>query len=395
MPLLVGQDRQEDQLLNWKAQFIDRPSIKYTPVDPPNAVIMAQARQEPRPVLAPRTDTKDWCSKARDKLRLSSRLVASRTNGKYAELVGHEGGRYVGETVGGKQHGHGQYYAPAAGSGTNYILQYDGDWAQGQRHGYGMEYDASGEIYVGTFHNGKRQGFGRLQYACGDVYEGEWRDGVHHGRGTCMFANGDVFEGSFINGSRQGLGILLRPAKGLAHVWEYIKGSPQSGTVLEINGDMQHPRAKIVRDMIERHNRRMRLEGPAAAATPELEVRLPATDLAQPNAVFHTQAVKIRSMQGQGSSQTCTLPTAALTAPQLERLRHAFELLCQGSGQEAGVRAHQLPEIMVMAGMDLSAVDTRNALAEMGQALKAHQDHRLPFEDFLRIVDHYVSNGKR
>lgn len=91
---------------------------------------MAQARQQPRPALAPRTDARDWCSKARDKLRLSSRLVNSQIKGKYAELVGHEGGRYVGETVGGKQHGHGQYYAPAAGPGTKYILQYDGQWWQ-------------------------------------------------------------------------------------------------------------------------------------------------------------------------------------------------------------------------------------------------------------------------
>lgn len=80
------------------------------------------------------------------------------------------------------------------------------------------------------------------------------------------------------------------------------------------------------------------------------------------------QAVKIRSAQGQASAQSCLLPTAALTAPQLERLRHAFELLCEGSGQQAGVTLHQLPEIMVMAGMDLSAPDTANALTEMVRA---------------------------
>lgn len=91
---------------------------------------MAKARQAPRPILAQRTERKDWCSKSREKLRLESRLVNSDTNGKYAELIGHDGGRYVGETIGGKPYGHGQYYAPAAGSGTNYILQYDGQWLQ-------------------------------------------------------------------------------------------------------------------------------------------------------------------------------------------------------------------------------------------------------------------------
>ena len=87
----------------------------------------------------------------------------------------------------------------------------------------------------------------------------------------------------------------------------------------------------------------------------------------------HIQAVKIRSAQSQPSSQSCILPTAALTAPQLERLRHAFELLCEGSGREAGVKAHQLPEIMVMAGMDLSATDTRNALAELVRDWDSYQ----------------------
>lgn len=47
----------------------------------------------------------DWCSRAREKLALSSRLVDSATIGKYSELVGYSGGRYVGEAIAGHPHG--------------------------------------------------------------------------------------------------------------------------------------------------------------------------------------------------------------------------------------------------------------------------------------------------
>lgn len=84
-------------------------------------------------------------------------------------------------------------------------------------------------------------------------------------------------------------GSCSTPVQGLAHVWEYIKGNPRSGTVLEMKGDIKHPYAKIVRDMLERHNRRARIAG--LSAPPSGLVRLPPTALAQPNAVFHAQVM--------------------------------------------------------------------------------------------------------
>lgn len=82
-------------------------TFRYTPVEIPKSILV-QTRNSKGP---PTTRTKrvisrqDWCSRARDKLNLSSRLVNSATVGKYSELVGHSGGRYVGEAVAGHPHG--------------------------------------------------------------------------------------------------------------------------------------------------------------------------------------------------------------------------------------------------------------------------------------------------
>lgn len=83
-------------------------TCRYTPVEIPKSVLV-QTRNAKGP---PTTRTKrvisrqDWCSRARDKLKLSSRVVDSATMGKYSELVGHpNGGRFVGEALAGHPHG--------------------------------------------------------------------------------------------------------------------------------------------------------------------------------------------------------------------------------------------------------------------------------------------------
>lgn len=70
--------------------------------------------------------------------------------------------------------------------------------------------------------------------------------------------------------------------------------------------------------------------------------------------------VKLRTLQGGSGGDGQLLPTASFTAPQLEMLRHAFELLCTDTteGQSQGVNREQIAEIMVMAGLEFSAPDT-------------------------------------
>jgi hypothetical protein len=80
------------------------------------------------------------------------------------------------------------------------------------------------------------------------------------------------------------------------------------------------------------------------------------------------QVVKARAAQSGGDSKL--LPTRCFTAPQLEMLRHAFELLCTDTtaGESQGVSREQVVEIMVMAGLDLSSPDTINIITQLVRA---------------------------
>jgi hypothetical protein len=82
-------------------------TFRYSPIDIPKSILVKmRTAKVPTTSCAKRViPVKDWCSRAREKLKLSSRLVASATVGKYSELVGHRGGRYVGEALAGHPHG--------------------------------------------------------------------------------------------------------------------------------------------------------------------------------------------------------------------------------------------------------------------------------------------------
>jgi hypothetical protein len=56
------------------------------------------------------------------------------------------------------------------------------------------------------------------------------------------------------------------------------------------------------------------------------------------------------------------LPQGTFSSQRLEMLRLAFDLLCAGHGHKAAVDAHQLPELLVLAGLDLSTHATRDLL---------------------------------
>ena len=53
--------------------------------------------------------------------------------------------------------------------------------------------------YQGTFENGQRHGYGALYYATGSSYEGEWQQDQKHGNGVFTFEDGTVFDGMFEN----------------------------------------------------------------------------------------------------------------------------------------------------------------------------------------------------
>lgn len=51
--------------------------------------------------------------------------------------------------------------------------------------------------YEGEFQNGQRHGYGTLFYATGAKYQGQWQLEQKHGRGVFIFEDGTVFDGMF------------------------------------------------------------------------------------------------------------------------------------------------------------------------------------------------------
>ncbi|XP_026132642.1 radial spoke head 10 homolog B isoform X1 [Carassius auratus] len=86
--------------------------------------------------------------------------------------------------------------------------QYSGQWVNGIQDGKGThtwlrkrvpcsQYPRMNE-YTGEFVQGQRHGQGQFFYASGAVYCGEWNRDKKHGQGRYTFENGRVYEGEFI-----------------------------------------------------------------------------------------------------------------------------------------------------------------------------------------------------
>ena len=60
---------------------------------------------------------------------------------------------------------------------------FEGYWKDGKLDGWGR-YIYNGDYYIGEYKEGKRYGFGIEYYSRGDRYEGEWENGIYHGQGT-------------------------------------------------------------------------------------------------------------------------------------------------------------------------------------------------------------------
>ncbi|XP_031699771.1 radial spoke head 10 homolog B isoform X1 [Anarrhichthys ocellatus] len=87
--------------------------------------------------------------------------------------------------------------------------QYVGMWQNGVQHGRGThvwvmrradgsQYSQSNR-YTGDFVQGQRHGPGTLYYASGAIYEEEWRRDEKHGKAKFTFEDGHVVEGEFVD----------------------------------------------------------------------------------------------------------------------------------------------------------------------------------------------------
>ncbi|XP_076996689.1 radial spoke head 10 homolog B isoform X2 [Tamandua tetradactyla] len=117
-----------------------------------------------------------------------------------------DGSTYEGEVISGMRNGFGMFKC------STQPVSYIGHWCHGKKHGkngFGThtwflkripksQYPLRNE-YIGEFVNGNRHGHGKFYYASGAMYEGEWVSNKKHGLGRLTFKNGRVYEGLFCN----------------------------------------------------------------------------------------------------------------------------------------------------------------------------------------------------
>eukprot|EP00602_Paraphysomonas_sp_CaronLab_P005736 CAMPEP_0185032330 /NCGR_PEP_ID=MMETSP1103-20130426/20305_1 /TAXON_ID=36769 /ORGANISM="Paraphysomonas bandaiensis, Strain Caron Lab Isolate" /LENGTH=561 /DNA_ID=CAMNT_0027568181 /DNA_START=326 /DNA_END=2011 /DNA_ORIENTATION=+ len=90
---------------------------------------------------------------------------------------------------------------------------YYGPWVNGfqKTDKKGTWIRPDGSQYEGQWLQGRKHGFGRQIYADETVYTGQYANGFEHGHGTRTYTDGSSFEGRFRFGRRDGPGVLTRP----------------------------------------------------------------------------------------------------------------------------------------------------------------------------------------
>ena len=83
--------------------------------------------------------------------------------------------------------------------------EYEGEWVKGIQNGNGKHVWYSKRVtvsqypirneYEGNFIDGQRHGFGVFRYASGAKYSGYWKKNLKSGKGEFMFKNGSIFKG--------------------------------------------------------------------------------------------------------------------------------------------------------------------------------------------------------
>lgn len=171
----------------------------------------------------------------------------------------------------------------------------EGQWQNGQKHGFGEYISAEGLRYVGQWENGRRHGQGTQEYANRDRYEGWWYHGLCSGLGTYHFADGSRYEGAWANGRYDGSGVLYGAdgtrerqwySQGLLMKREVLppslgrpasKGSRRGGlrgkaVEVQTRGEIQKPtllpRPQASKHLIQRETAGMDLSAPPLRALP-------------------------------------------------------------------------------------------------------------------------------
>jgi hypothetical protein len=112
---------------------------------------------------------------------------------------------------------------------------YHGQWSNGMKHGHGVQTWSNGETYEGEWKRDERHGSGKQVY---DVkknynngtsiiifYDGQWVHDKKHGRGVQSWSNGDTYNGEYQNNQQHGHGICVLANGTIYHdgEWQFNK----------------------------------------------------------------------------------------------------------------------------------------------------------------------------
>lgn len=110
---------------------------------------------------------------------------------------------YEGQTANGRRHGLGRIQFPSG-------VRYEGNFCDNRIEGEGVLSFPNGRIMRGCFRDGKLEGNGVIYSSeTGVRYEGDVQAGVPTGKGLMMWGNGDGYYGDFKTGKREGLGTMF------------------------------------------------------------------------------------------------------------------------------------------------------------------------------------------
>ena len=132
--------------------------------------------------------------------------------------VYYDNGEYEGEFKNGEREGYGKYIWE---DGEYYI----GQWLKGKKHGKGIIYYKDGKIrYEGEFKNDKLEGYGKYIRENDEYYIGQWLNGKKHGEGIIYYKDGKIlYDGEFKNNKREGYGKYIWE-DGKYYIGQWING---------------------------------------------------------------------------------------------------------------------------------------------------------------------------
>jgi hypothetical protein len=112
-----------------------------------------------------------------------------------------DGATYEGQFKDGQRHGFGRQIWQDGSV-------YEGIWRQDKCNGTGRLINAEGHIYFGDWRDDKAEGQGTFKHTDGTKYVGEWKNDVQNGRGIETWADGSVYEGMYKDSLKHGHGLF-------------------------------------------------------------------------------------------------------------------------------------------------------------------------------------------